>query len=67
MGMKMKKAVKTVNPKPAGKSPVRKVTADVVNRETEVQGPGISNLGRSLGTLLDRTRAFIRTSGKAEA
>jgi hypothetical protein len=67
MGMKKKKAEKTVSPKPAGKSPVRKGTVNVVNRVPETPGPVLSTLGRSLGSLLDRTRAYIRTSGKAEA
>jgi hypothetical protein len=67
MGMKKKKAEKTLFPKPAGKTPVRKGTVHEVNSVPEAPAPVLSSLGRSLGTLLDKTRAYIRTSGKAEA
>jgi hypothetical protein len=67
MGMKKKKAEKTMSPQPAEKSPVRKRTVSAVNRAPVAPGPVLSSLGWSIGTLLDRTRAYIRTSGKAEA
>ena len=67
MGMKKKKAEKIMSPQPAEKSPVRKGTVPAVNQVPVAPGPVLSNLGRSIGTLLDRTRAYIRTSGKAEA
>jgi hypothetical protein len=67
MGMKKKKAEKTLSPKTAGKSPDGKETVHAVNRVQETPGPVLSNISRTLGTLLDRTRAYIRTSGKAEA
>jgi len=67
MGMKKKKAEKIVSPKTTGKSPAGKETVPAVNRVPEAPGPVLSNISRSLGTLLNRTRAYIRTSGKAEA
>jgi hypothetical protein len=67
MGMKKKKTEKTLGPQPAGKSPVRKAIVPAVNRVPEAPGQVLSRVGRSLGSLLDRTRAYIRTTGKAEA
>jgi hypothetical protein len=64
MSMKMKKGEKSATPK------IMKGRKAVVKSASQVPGssrPVLSGIGRSLGTLLDRTKAKILSVGKAEA
>jgi len=64
MSMKMKKGEKGATPK------ITKERKPIVKRASPVPGssrPVLSGIGRSLGTLLDRTKAKILSVGKAEA
>jgi hypothetical protein len=68
MSMKMKKGEKSAKPKitkdgSAGRKPAVKATIPAPGSSSPVLG----GIGRSLGTLLDRTKAKIMSVGKAEA
>jgi hypothetical protein len=65
MAMKKKKAEKRTNSVTAKKQPDRKATA-------KYPGPGssqqiLTGISRSVGNLLDRTKAYLGSGKKAEA
>jgi hypothetical protein len=64
MSMKMKKGEKSAKPK------ITKDRKPIVKSASPVPGssrPVLGGIGRSIGTLLDRTKAKILSVGKAEA
>ena len=68
MAMKMKKGEKSATPKIAKNgSPGRKPIVTPASPAPGSSWPVLGGIGRSLGTLLDRTKAKIMSVGKAEA
>jgi len=67
MAMKKKKVEKNTNLKYVDKKPARKTVVKVARPVSEPPHPALAGIGRSLGSLMDRTKAYFLPAGKSEA
>jgi hypothetical protein len=67
MSMKTKKAEKNTSTKSMKTPSSRKTTVKEMNTTAGPTRPVLAGIGRSLGTLLDRTKAYFQSGEKGEA
>ncbi len=67
MAIKKKKAEKKVNQASQNSHPSRKTSVNAPVRAPESPRPVLAGISRSVGNLLDRTKAYLGSGKEAEA